>query len=168
MLRWKWNERLWIEGKWSGWVVALSRVRECALKKRCAVATQKHRLKKLSPIATAMARLVALQQNQLSLSPLASSLSDFSGTRLQSQLQVLQLPPYSFPLSLYICMYHWLTIIWLQLRRKVWQPKGGFYVSASSAKKILVMGGTRFIGVFLSRLLVKEGHQVWIEWVWFI
>ncbi|MQL41720.1 3-beta hydroxysteroid dehydrogenase, partial [Escherichia coli] len=22
------------------------------------------------------------------------------------------------------------------------------------------MGGTRFIGVFLSRLLVKEGHQV--------
>ncbi|CAL5383628.1 unnamed protein product [Camellia sinensis] len=26
--------------------------------------------------------------------------------------------------------------------------------------KILIMGGTRFIGVFLSRLLVKEGHQV--------
>ncbi|KAG7548158.1 NAD(P)-binding domain superfamily [Arabidopsis suecica] len=27
-------------------------------------------------------------------------------------------------------------------------------------KKILIMGGTRFIGVFLSRLLVKDGHQV--------
>lgn len=31
---------------------------------------------------------------------------------------------------------------------------------ASSSKKILVMGGTRFIGIFLSRLLVEEGHQV--------
>ncbi|XP_054799979.1 chloroplast stem-loop binding protein of 41 kDa b, chloroplastic [Prosopis cineraria] len=80
-----------------------------------------------------MARLVSLQQNQLPFSPLASSLSDFSGTRLHSQFQ---------------------------LRRKAWQPKGGFYVSASSNKKILIMGGTRFIGVFLSRLLVKEGHQV--------
>jgi nucleoside-diphosphate-sugar epimerase len=30
----------------------------------------------------------------------------------------------------------------------------------ASSKNILVMGGTRFIGVFLSRLLVKEGHQV--------
>ena len=36
-----------------------------------------------------MARVVALQQNQLSFSPLASSLFDFSGTRLQTQLQVL-------------------------------------------------------------------------------
>lgn len=34
-------------------------------------------------------------------------------------------------------------------------------VTASvSKKKILIMGGTRFIGIFLSRLLVKEGHQV--------
>ncbi|KAF7805036.1 chloroplast stem-loop binding protein of 41 kDa b, chloroplastic [Senna tora] len=80
-----------------------------------------------------MARMVALQQNQLSFSPLASSLSDFSGTRLHSQIQ---------------------------LKRKAWQPKAGFYVSASSTKKILIMGGTRFIGVFMSRLLVKEGHQV--------
>ncbi|KAI9071494.1 hypothetical protein K1719_046537 [Acacia pycnantha] len=80
-----------------------------------------------------MARLVTLQQNQLSAPQLASSLSDFSGTRLHSQIQ---------------------------LKRKVWRPKGGFSVSASSNKKILIMGGTRFIGVFLSRLLVKEGHQV--------
>lgn len=80
-----------------------------------------------------MARLMTLQQNQLSAPQLASSLSDFSGTRLQSQIQ---------------------------LKRKVWRPKGGFSVSASSNKKILIMGGTRFIGVFLSRLLVKEGHQV--------
>ncbi|GMP37352.1 hypothetical protein CsSME_00009067 [Camellia sinensis var. sinensis] len=48
----------------------------------------------------------------------------------------------------------------MQYRRKVWQPKGALHVSASSAKKILIMGGTQFIGVFLSRLLVKEGHQV--------
>ncbi|OIW17465.1 hypothetical protein TanjilG_22577 [Lupinus angustifolius] len=80
-----------------------------------------------------MARLITLQQNQLPFSPLASSLSDFSGTRLHTQLQ---------------------------LKKKTWQPKGSFYVSASSTKKILIMGGTRFIGVFLSRLLVKEGHQV--------
>ncbi|KAI4301681.1 hypothetical protein L6164_034934 [Bauhinia variegata] len=80
-----------------------------------------------------MARLGAPQQNHSSFSPLASSLSDFGGTRLQTQIQ---------------------------LKRKVWKPKGAFYVSASSAKKILIMGGTRFIGVFLSRLLVKEGHQV--------
>ncbi|KAG4928762.1 hypothetical protein JHK85_055248 [Glycine max] len=80
-----------------------------------------------------MARVVALQQNQLSFSPLASSLFDFSGTRLQTQLQ---------------------------FKRKLCHPKGSFYVSASSTKKILIMGGTRFIGVFLSRLLVKEGHQV--------
>ncbi|KAK7397097.1 hypothetical protein VNO78_18264 [Psophocarpus tetragonolobus] len=80
-----------------------------------------------------MARVVALQQNHLSFSPLASSVSDFSGTRIQTQLQ---------------------------FKRKLCQPKGSFYVSASSTKKILIMGGTRFIGVFLSRLLVKEGHQV--------
>ncbi|KAJ6848522.1 chloroplast stem-loop binding protein of 41 kDa b, chloroplastic [Iris pallida] len=45
-------------------------------------------------------------------------------------------------------------------RRRAVQPKGALQVTASSAKKILVMGGTRFIGVFLSRLLVKDGHQV--------
>lgn len=37
-------------------------------------------------------------------------------------------------------------------------------VTASSSsvppKKILIMGGTRFIGVYLSRLLVKAGHEV--------
>jgi len=48
----------------------------------------------------------------------------------------------------------------LQYKRKVHQPKGALYVSASSEKKILIMGGTRFIGLFLSRILVKEGHQV--------
>lgn len=89
-----------------------------------------------------MARLVALQQSQPSLhspwvpsnsSLLPSSLSEFNGA--------------GFKVS-------------FQGRRKVWQPKAAFQVSASSAKKILVMGGTRFIGVFLSRLLVQEGHQV--------
>ncbi|KAK1428935.1 hypothetical protein QVD17_17775 [Tagetes erecta] len=47
----------------------------------------------------------------------------------------------------------------VQYKRKVCQPKGALNVMASS-KKILVMGGTRFIGIFLSRLLVEEGHQV--------
>jgi nucleoside-diphosphate-sugar epimerase len=32
--------------------------------------------------------------------------------------------------------------------------------AAADAKNILVMGGTRFIGLFLSRQLIKEGHQV--------
>lgn len=68
-----------------------------------------------------------------SFSLLTSSLSDFNGIRLSSSIQY---------------------------KRKVWQPKGALHVTASSAKKILIMGGTRFIGVFLSRLLVKEGHQV--------
>ncbi|XP_068662519.1 chloroplast stem-loop binding protein of 41 kDa b, chloroplastic [Aristolochia californica] len=91
-----------------------------------------------------MANLVAFQLNQpfapaptsgLSshLLALPSSLSDFNGAR------------FSFP---------------VQSKRKVWQQKRGLQVTASSAKKILIMGGTRFIGVFLSRLLVKEGHQV--------
>lgn len=70
---------------------------------------------------------------QPSFSLLTSSLSDFTGTKLTSSLQY---------------------------KRKVCQPKGALHVTASSAKKILIMGGTRFIGVFLSRLLVKEGHQV--------
>ncbi|VFQ72454.1 unnamed protein product [Cuscuta campestris] len=48
-----------------------------------------------------------------------------------------------------------------QYKKKVavCEPNGGLQISAS-AKKVLIMGGTRFIGVFLSRLLVKEGHQV--------
>ncbi|ONI04215.1 hypothetical protein PRUPE_6G309500 [Prunus persica] len=84
-----------------------------------------------------MARLVAVQPQQrhpsFSLLP-PSSLSDFNGTRLlHSQLQC---------------------------KRRVSQPKVALQVTASSAKKILIMGGTRFIGLFLSRLLVKEGHQV--------
>lgn len=48
----------------------------------------------------------------------------------------------------------------LQYKRKVMQPKGALHVTASAKKNILIMGGTRFIGIFLSRLLVKEGHQV--------
>ncbi|BBM98204.1 hypothetical protein MPTK1_1g11680 [Marchantia polymorpha subsp. ruderalis] len=32
--------------------------------------------------------------------------------------------------------------------------------SAGEKKNILMLGGTRFIGLFLARLLVKEGHQV--------
>ncbi|XP_066356201.1 chloroplast stem-loop binding protein of 41 kDa b, chloroplastic-like [Miscanthus floridulus] len=49
-----------------------------------------------------------------------------------------------------------------QKRRSSWQPRGArVQVSAAAdSKNILVMGGTRFIGVFLSRILVKEGHQV--------
>ncbi|XP_057792113.1 chloroplast stem-loop binding protein of 41 kDa b, chloroplastic [Salvia miltiorrhiza] len=80
-----------------------------------------------------MASLVVVQHRQPSSAVLSSSLSDFNGARLTSSLQ---------------------------LKRKVWQPKGALRVSASSAKKILIMGGTRFIGIFLSRLLVKDGHQV--------
>ncbi|KAM7273994.1 hypothetical protein ACFE04_028658 [Oxalis oulophora] len=83
-----------------------------------------------------MARLVVVQQQPKnpSLSLLPSSLSEFNGTRLFSQVQ---------------CK-----------RKNVCQhPKAALRVTAS-AKKILVMGGTRFIGIFLSRLLVKEGHQV--------
>lgn len=81
-----------------------------------------------------MAPMAVMQHKvQPSFSLLTSSLSDFTGTKLTSSLQY---------------------------KRKVCQPKGALHVTASSAKKILIMGGTRFIGVFLSRLLVKEGHQV--------
>ncbi|KAI3440513.1 MHD domain-containing protein [Psidium guajava] len=83
-----------------------------------------------------MAKLVAVQPQRhppSSFSLLPSSFSDFNGARLHA------------------C---------IQCKRKVWQPKGALRVTASSNKKILIMGGTRFIGVFLSRLLVKEGHQV--------
>ncbi|KAJ6883294.1 chloroplast stem-loop binding protein of 41 kDa b [Populus alba x Populus x berolinensis] len=66
-----------------------------------------------------MARLVAVQQQtQPSFSLLPSSLSDFNGTRLHSQVQC---------------------------KRRVWQTKGALQVSASSSKNILIMGGTRFI-----------------------
>ncbi|PKI76107.1 chloroplast stem-loop binding protein of 41 kDa b, chloroplastic [Punica granatum] len=82
-----------------------------------------------------MAKLVAVQhQNHPSFSLLhSSSFSDFNGARLHTSVQY---------------------------KRKFVQPKGALHVIASSTKKILIMGGTRFIGVFLTRLLVKEGHQV--------
>ncbi|XP_057962630.1 chloroplast stem-loop binding protein of 41 kDa b, chloroplastic isoform X2 [Malania oleifera] len=81
-----------------------------------------------------MAKLAVVQQKQPSFSLLPSSLSDFNGTRLHTRVQY---------------------------KGKAWKPKGALNITASiSTKKILIMGGTRFIGVFLSRLLVKEGHQV--------
>lgn len=83
-----------------------------------------------------MAKLAAVQHQHYppsSLSLLSSSFSDFSGTRLHA------------------C---------IQYKRKVWQPKGALCVTASSTEKILIMGGTRFIRVFLSRLLTKIGHQI--------
>ncbi|KAL3335790.1 hypothetical protein AABB24_031819 [Solanum stoloniferum] len=80
-----------------------------------------------------MASLVAIQPKQPSFSVLPSSHSDFNGARLISSFQY---------------------------KRKPCLSKGALQVTASSEKKILIMGGTRFIGVFLSRLLVKEGHQV--------
>lgn len=33
-------------------------------------------------------------------------------------------------------------------------------MAATSPKKILMLGGTRFIGVYLARMLVEEGHEV--------
>ncbi|XWS57404.1 hypothetical protein CRYUN_Cryun09bG0171300 [Craigia yunnanensis] len=47
-----------------------------------------------------------------------------------------------------------------QVQKRGMTAKGALHVAASSTKKILIMGGTWFICVFLSRLLVKEGHQV--------
>ncbi|GJP52372.1 hypothetical protein CLOM_g11494 [Closterium sp. NIES-68] len=37
---------------------------------------------------------------------------------------------------------------------------GGGGAGAVEARKVLMMGGTRFIGVYLARLLVKAGHEV--------
>lgn len=66
----------------------------------CVITTQHNKRKwntNLKLHNTSMARLVALQQNQLSFPPLASSLSDFNGTRLQTHIQVLHFPLfYSF------------------------------------------------------------------------
>ncbi|EPS69756.1 hypothetical protein M569_05003 [Genlisea aurea] len=81
-----------------------------------------------------MASMVVIQHKQPSSIVLSSSLSDFNGSRLTASIQY---------------------------KRAMKQPKGAMRVTASSSsKKILIMGGTRFIGIFLSRLLVKEGHQV--------
>lgn len=79
-----------------------------------------------------MASLQVVQHKQPSLSFLPSSNSAFTAIKFNPSLQY---------------------------KRKVWKPKA-LRVTASSTKKILIMGGTRFIGVFLSRLLVQEGHQV--------
>ncbi|KAF5771707.1 putative NAD-dependent epimerase/dehydratase, NAD(P)-binding domain superfamily [Helianthus annuus] len=82
------------------------------------------------------ASVATLQQNfklPSSVSLISSSQSTFCGTKFTTSVQY---------------------------KRKVCQPKGALNVTASSSKKILVMGGTRFIGIFLSRLLVEEGHQV--------
>ncbi|XP_078444927.1 chloroplast RNA binding protein [Wolffia australiana] len=82
-----------------------------------------------------MAQMAVLQRGQPSLqfSLPPSSLSDFHGVRLSCRVQA---------------------------KEKRWVSRGALQVTASSGKKVLIMGGTRFIGVFLSRLLVKEGHQV--------
>ncbi|MFS8001517.1 putative NAD-dependent epimerase/dehydratase, NAD(P)-binding domain superfamily [Helianthus anomalus] len=82
------------------------------------------------------ASVATLQQNfklPSSVSLISSSQSTFCGTKFTTSVQY---------------------------KRKACQPKGALNVMASSSKKILVMGGTRFIGIFLSRRLVEEGHQV--------
>lgn len=112
MLKGEGNERLWMQKKWR-WIIVLSSQQQ---EEVCVVSwvREGNTLQILSPpmlsglhtSQTSMARMVALQQNQLSFSPLASSLSDFSGTRLHTQIQVLThftFSPSSFPsLSLYI------------------------------------------------------------------
>uniref|UniRef100_A0A803L4I7 NAD-dependent epimerase/dehydratase domain-containing protein n=1 Tax=Chenopodium quinoa TaxID=63459 RepID=A0A803L4I7_CHEQI len=73
-------------------------------------------------------RLVVVQPNQAAF--FHSSLSsDFNGCRLTHSVQ---------------------------FKRNVVQPKGALHVTASSAKKILIMGGTRFIGIFLSSLSMRD------------
>ncbi|CAN1219379.1 Chloroplast stem-loop binding protein of 41 kDa b, chloroplastic [Linum perenne] len=80
-----------------------------------------------------MAARMSVLQQQVAQLPLTSSLSDFNGgTRLLNSK--------------------------LQFKRRT--SLQSFQVRAASSKNILIMGGTRFIGVFLSRLLIQEGHQV--------
>ncbi|XP_073023602.1 chloroplast stem-loop binding protein of 41 kDa b, chloroplastic-like [Primulina eburnea] len=67
---------------------------------------------------------------------------------------------YSFSKSLGQCSTSRFGSVGHQYKKKQWQSKGALCVTASSSKKILIMGGTRFIGIFLSRLLLQEGHQV--------
>jgi len=71
---------------------------------------------------------------------LTASSSDFNGVRLDNHPQQFQTNKLSY------------------------RSRGRVEVTASSSsvppKKILIMGGTRFIGVYLSRLLVKAGHEV--------
>lgn len=71
---------------------------------------------------------------------LTASSSDFNGVRLDNHSQQFQTNKLSY------------------------RSRGRVEVTASSSsvppKKILIMGGTRFIGVYLSRLLVKAGHEV--------
>lgn len=71
---------------------------------------------------------------------LTASSSDFNGVRLDNHPQQFQTNKLSY------------------------RSRGRVEVTASSSsvppKKILIMGGTRFIGVYLSRLLVKSGHEV--------
>ncbi|KAM7474344.1 hypothetical protein LguiB_021587 [Lonicera macranthoides] len=72
-----------------------------------------------------------------------------------------KLPSFSLPPSSFSSDFHGVKLnSSIQYKKKAWLPRTALSVTASSAKKILIMGGTRFIGVFLSRLLVKEGHQV--------
>ncbi|XP_073144209.1 chloroplast stem-loop binding protein of 41 kDa b, chloroplastic [Henckelia pumila] len=74
--------------------------------------------------------------------------------------QIAKSDSYSFSKSLGQCSSSRFGSVGHQYKKKQRQSKGALCVTASSAKKILIMGGTRFIGIFLSRLLVKEGHQV--------
>nr|ABK24300.1 unknown [Picea sitchensis] len=71
---------------------------------------------------------------------LTASSSDFNGVRLDNHPQQFQTNKLSY------------------------KSRGRVEITASSSsvppKKILIMGGTRFIGVYLSRLLVKAGHEV--------
>ncbi|WZZ83766.1 hypothetical protein YC2023_104338 [Brassica napus] len=51
------------------------------------------------------------------------------------------------------------SVVWVMCKRKVNQPKGALYVSASSEKKILIVGGTRFIQAPCQRG-TSEGYDV--------
>ncbi|CAN0897291.1 Chloroplast stem-loop binding protein of 41 kDa b, chloroplastic [Linum grandiflorum] len=87
-------------------------------------------------LSSSMAARMAVMQQQVTQLPLTSSLSDFNGgttRRLRNSS--------------------------LQFRRRA-ATQQSFQVRAAASKNILIMGGTRFIGVFLSRLLIQEGHQI--------